>query len=150
VSRGGAVGNVAVEATAEVFEAIAGEPSLRGHTRVTVGNDESAAASLRIAMRGTAILVHAVATRTTLDRLYEDLRRLGPVVVRTGVSPPAARALLDHDEASLLRLLASGMTLREAALELHISPRTADRRLAGARAKLNATTTIEAVAAFTR
>jgi hypothetical protein len=37
-----------------------------------------------------------------------------------------------------------------AAGELHISPRTADRRLPGARAKLGVATTIEAIAAIGR
>jgi DNA-binding NarL/FixJ family response regulator len=148
VSRGGPAPHVAVEGGAELFEAIAAEPTLGKHRQVSVVDDASAADALWIALRGGSVLVHAMAERTTLDRLYEDLRRLGPVTVRTSPTPAARGALLDADEVALLGLLAAGRTLREAAVALHISPRTADRRVAGARAKLGVATTIEAVAAL--
>ena len=142
--------HVAVEAGDGVFEAIAGEPGLQGHARVVVRDETTAADSLRTALRGNALLIHAVAERATLDRLYDDLRRLAPVTVRTEPAPTPRAARLDEDETALLRLLATGLTLRDAAAELHVSPRTADRRLAGARAKLGVATTIEAVAAIAR
>jgi DNA-binding CsgD family transcriptional regulator len=58
--------------------------------------------------------------------------------------------VLTAEERDLLALLADGQTLGAAARSLHLSRRTADRRLAGARAKLGVASTAEAVVAFTR
>jgi DNA-binding CsgD family transcriptional regulator len=52
---------------------------------------------------------------------------------------------LTCDERRLLELLAEGRALGEAAEALHLSRRTADRRLAAARGKLDVRTTAEAV-----
>ena len=65
-----------------------------------------------------------------MERLVEDLRRLEPVDYRTGEVP--SEPSLTHDE------------------RLHLSRRTADRRLASARVKLGAESTTEAVIAFSR
>jgi len=79
----------------------------------------------------------------TVDRLVDDLRRLGPVdhrvvVATSGTSiTPQARALLG--------LLAEGLTLGEAAASLGLSRRTADRRIADARRALGAERTTEAI-----
>lgn len=54
---------------------------------------------------------------------------------------------LTHDEQRVLSLLREGLAVGEAAQELHISRRTADRRLAAARTKLGVATTAEAVVA---
>ena len=143
-------GHVAVEASAEAFLAIAAERSLRGHRPLVVRDEASAAEAVRAALRGDDLVVHARADRAILDRMYDDLRRLGSVTVRTAQRPPSGEDLLTADEVALLRLLAAGRTLREAARELYIAPRTADRRLAGARAALGVATTMEAVAAIAR
>jgi DNA-binding CsgD family transcriptional regulator len=50
----------------------------------------------------------------------------------------------------LLELLLTGATIGEAARRLHISRRTADRRLAAARRALDAGTTAEALRAAAR
>jgi DNA-binding CsgD family transcriptional regulator len=52
---------------------------------------------------------------------------------------------LDEGRRRLLALLARGLSVREAAGRLHLSPRTAERRLAEARAAPGATTNAEAV-----
>jgi DNA-binding NarL/FixJ family response regulator len=52
---------------------------------------------------------------------------------------------LDEEQEQLLELLARGMSVREAAKRLHLSRRTAERRLAEARAALGAATNAEAV-----
>jgi DNA-binding CsgD family transcriptional regulator len=52
---------------------------------------------------------------------------------------------LDEDQRQLLQLLCEGLSLAEAAERLHLSQRTAERRLAEARAALGAATTAEAV-----
>jgi DNA-binding NarL/FixJ family response regulator len=114
-----------------------------------VTDEASAAAAVRAAIGGEALVVHAAAPRAILDRLYDDLRRLGPVTVRAGAAsqpePPAGR--LSAEERKLIDLLATGRTVRDAAIELHISRRTADRRLRSARAALGVATTIEAIVA---
>jgi DNA-binding NarL/FixJ family response regulator len=52
---------------------------------------------------------------------------------------------LDEEQRRLLALLAHGLSVPEAARRLHLSRRTAERRLAEARAALGATTNAEAV-----
>lgn len=106
----------------------------------------TAADALRRALSGTSLVIHAVAPRAVLNRLYEDLRRVGPVEVLTAVSPPGPGDQLDEDGRALLGLLAQGITLNEAAESLHLWLRTANRRLAAARVALGVATTLEAIA----
>jgi DNA-binding NarL/FixJ family response regulator len=56
-----------------------------------------------------------------------------------------ARRALDEERQALLRLLGCGLTVPEAAERLHLSLRTAERRLAEAREALDAATNAEAV-----
>lgn len=139
---------IAVEGDAASFAALADAPESRGLVRVTVRDEASAADALRRALRGDALLVHAVAGRAILDRLYQDLGRLGTVQVRTPDSEarPDGIARLGADELEILRLLAQGHTIVSAAAALHLPLRTANRRVATARAVLGITTTTQAVA----
>jgi DNA-binding CsgD family transcriptional regulator len=105
-----------------------------------------AAAALLAAVAGAGLVVHAVASRDVIDRLVDDLRRFGPVDHRTGEPDPGPA--LTAEERRLLELLADGQTLGEAGAALHLSRRTADRRLASARRKLRVATTAEAVVAW--
>jgi DNA-binding NarL/FixJ family response regulator len=105
-----------------------------------------AAEALLAAVAGAGLVVHAQAERDVVDRLVDDLRRFGPVDHRVGEREPAAA--LTADERRLLDALADGRTLGAAAAALHLSRRTADRRLASAREKLGAATTAEAVVAY--
>ena len=57
---------------------------------------------------------------------------------------------LTADELDLLRAVAAGAHLGDAARDLHISRRTADRRLARIRTLLDADTTAQAVATARR
>ena len=110
----------------------------------TVGTAADAAAALVAALAGQGLVARTPAPRDVVDRLVDDLRRLGPVdyrVGRAGAVPdiaPQARALLG--------LLAEGQSLGEAAATLGISRRTADRRLAMGREALGTKRTTEAVA----
>ena len=104
-----------------------------------------AAAALLAAVAGAGVIVHARSPADVTERLVEDLRRFGPVDYRTGSA--SAGLELTHDERALLDLLANGRSLGAAAAELHLSRRTADRRLASARVKLGVATTAEAVVA---
>ena len=57
-----------------------------------------------------------------------------------------AGATIDADSRAILALLAEGLTLGEAATELGLSRRTADRRLAAARTALGTNRTTAAIA----
>ena len=59
----------------------------------------------------------------------------------------ARRVALAEEDRAVLELAAAGHPVHEIARALHLSGRTVDRRLAGARAALGVTTTAEAVAA---
>jgi DNA-binding CsgD family transcriptional regulator len=106
------------------------------------------AEALLAGVAGAGLVVHAQAERDVIDRLVDDLRRFGRVDHRTGEPEPGPG--LSVDERRLLDQLADGKTLGEAGSELHLSRRTADRRLASARDKLGVTTTAEAVVAYVR
>jgi DNA-binding CsgD family transcriptional regulator len=107
-----------------------------------------AAEALLAAVAGAGLVVHAQAERDVIDRFVDDLRRFGPVDHRTG--EPDRGPDLSADERRLLDSLSDGKTLGEAAAALHVSRRTADRRLAAARGKLGTRTTAEAVVAYVR
>lgn len=120
----------------------------RGVSMLRVTDEGTAAVALRQALTGTGLVLLADAPRAVLDVLYDDLRRITRVEVRTTPRVDAGlSAILTDEERHLLRLLAAGKTLQEAATELHLSPRTGDRRLASARSKLGAATTTAAIAA---
>lgn len=61
----------------------------------------------------------------------DDLRRFGDVDYRTASTP--LRPRLTSEQRRLVDLLAEGLTLGEAALQLNLSRRSADRRPAEAR-----------------
>lgn len=113
-----------------------------------VAGEADAAEALLAAVWGAGVIIHATSAPEVTERLVEDLRRLGPVDFRTEETPPSRD--LTQDERALLELLAGGRSLGEAAQHLNLSRRTADRRLASARAKLGVPTTTEAVVAFRR
>jgi hypothetical protein len=95
------------------------------------------------ALRGEAVVVAVDATRAVTEQLCDELRRLGDLQVRSVDSgwPP-----LGDDDRRILDLLAAGMSLGRAAEELHLSRRSADRRLAALREWLGVRTSGEAVA----
>jgi DNA-binding CsgD family transcriptional regulator len=137
-------------------------PPLDSHRTVVRGlivdRDSCAAAVLAAAWGGGILVGIGALDDGTRHRLLDDLGRLGPVE-RHSVAPwPADGAAggldgalaLDPDGERLLELLASGRSLGEAASALHLSRRTADRRLAAARRALGAETTPAAISAFAR
>jgi DNA-binding NarL/FixJ family response regulator len=115
--------------------------------RGSVTDYQSAAQALVAALDGADLLIEAHADAALIDRLCDDLRRLGRVDHRPG-EPNDADPLdaLDDDVIALLGMLADGLSLGECARRLHLSRRTADRRLADARAALGVRNTVEAVA----
>jgi DNA-binding NarL/FixJ family response regulator len=94
------------------------------------------------AVRGASLVVEGPIAADLTAPLVEDLQRLGVVEY-------ASSGGLDAQQRQLLALLADGFSVREAAVQLFISRRTADRRLAAARAALGVRTTTEAVVAVT-
>ena len=122
----------------------AATPLLRG---AEVASPDDAARAVLAAVRGEDLVLVAVAEREVVDRMCDDLRRLGSLDHRLGAAPPPRLA---PDERALLAHLVAGDTLGAAARALHISRRTADRRLAAARAALGARSTAEAVAQAAR
>jgi DNA-binding NarL/FixJ family response regulator len=73
-----------------------------------------------------------------------DLERLGPVRAER-LDRGASNLGLSPEQEELLRQVATGMSVAEAATELYLSRRTAERRLALARAVLGVATTAEAI-----
>jgi DNA-binding NarL/FixJ family response regulator len=108
----------------------------------TVVDADTAAQAVLAAVRGCDLVVIGAAEREVIDQLCDDLRRLGQLEHRV---EPAGTPRLGAAERALLAHLVRGATLGEAAKALHVSRRTADRRLAAARRALGASTTAEAV-----
>lgn len=146
-------------AVAEVADELAGDGArivqgwrkpIPGVQLVCVGSVAAAtdaAAAVMCAMGGARLVIAASADRDVIDSLCDDLRHLGELDHRIGRSGQLA---LPDEHRQLLALLLGGATLGQAAQALHISRRTADRRLAAARELLGAQSTSEAVAAASR
>lgn len=117
-----------------------------------VADAASAAEALLAALDGCGLLVEAVADRVTIDRLVDDLRRIGPVdhVVAGESAASPAEPVVPPEARAILGLLAEGHSLGEAAAILGLSRRTADRRLGDARRALGVTRTTEAIASAGR
>jgi DNA-binding CsgD family transcriptional regulator len=119
----------------------------RGSRWVRVGvvaSPADAAQALLAVLSGCGAVIDARAGRDIVDRLVDDLRRLGPVDHRTG--EPAVEPNLPAESRAVLGLLAEGYSLGEAAKILGLARRTADRRLAEARRILGVERTTEAIA----
>jgi DNA-binding NarL/FixJ family response regulator len=111
---------------------------------------------LRLVIAGFGVVCEVDLADPLAAELHEDLRRLGSVTVlpdAEGEAPgrsEAVSAAPDPDTLALLRSLSTGHTLGEAARSVHLSRRTADRRLAAVRRALGVATTLEAVVAARR
>lgn len=125
-------------------------PAPPGAVRVGAVTDATGAAqAVLAAVRGCDLVVLGTGERAVIDQLCDDLRRLGELDHRVGPGGEAG-PVLSEDERALLACLMAGQSLGEAARTLHLSRRTADRRVAAARQKLRAATTSEAVIAARR
>jgi hypothetical protein len=81
----------------------------------TVASARDAAAALLAALDGHGLLVLASAERDVIERLVDDLRRLGPVDHRGGDPAPGPGPGADPYGRAILGLLAEGHSLGEAA-----------------------------------
>jgi DNA-binding CsgD family transcriptional regulator len=134
--------------------------ALRSVLHGTVVTPRDAAAALLAALDGFGLLVRAAGAPEVVDRLVDDLERLGPVELlsahgRAGSAdgpdrPDARPGVPGADGRAILALLADGHSLGEAAARLGLSRRTADRRLAEIRTTLGVTRTTEAIARAVR
>jgi DNA-binding NarL/FixJ family response regulator len=137
-----------VSAGHEIVQGWSRSPSAEVVCMGRVETPEEAASALLAALGGAGVLVDARAERPVVDRLCEDLRRLGPVDHRPPGFPRRGR--LTPQQRALLELLVGGASLGDAAYSLGLSRRTADRRLAEVRTALGVTTTSEAIVAAAR
>lgn len=100
-------------------------------------------AALVAAARGAFLVIEGRVPVELFAAFVEDLRRLGTVEHRRANG-------LDAQQHRILTLLGEGLSIGEAAAQLFISRRTADRRLAAARSALGVRTNNEAVVALAR
>jgi DNA-binding CsgD family transcriptional regulator len=114
-----------------------------------VSDAATAGEAVLAAVRGNDLVVLAAAPREVIDQLCDDLRRLGDLDHRVG-DGGAVGPVLSAEERAVLAQLMAGRSLGEAARALHLSRRTADRRLAAARRTLGAASTSEALVAARR
>lgn len=133
--------------------ALTDEPFALGAGRLMctgrVDGPSAAVAALVAAVRGAGLLVGLALEGEIEADFLDDLRRIGKVTI--GTPPNEARgpaAALAGEARLLLELLADGATIPEAARQLYISVRTAERRVGHARKALGVRTTAEAIAAL--
>lgn len=108
----------------------------------TISTTDGARRALLAALAGAGLVVSVRLDPITVDRFLDDLRRLGPVEsLAVDDIPPT----LSLQQWALLAKLGEGLTLPEAAAELGLSSRTAERRVAAARRILGVSSTAEAI-----
>ena len=108
---------------------------------------DDAEAAIAALSRGVGLAVGVRAGGDLCHRTLEDLYRLGDVVV-TPASSPQPASFLDEEQRLLIEALARGETVTEAARGLHLSRRTANRRLAEIRTLLGVQSNAEAMASW--
>ena len=108
-----------------------------------VGTFDDVSAALLAAVRGAGVIARVEPGAEPTTRLREELGSLGPLEERARQHGDAGELSLEQRE--LCRLLGLGLSLADAATQLHLSRRTAFRRLAEVRDALNVETTREAV-----
>jgi DNA-binding CsgD family transcriptional regulator len=117
------------------------------HGRIT--ETDTVQLAVLAAARGAGV-VAVCDSETPIGRaLVDDLGRLGPVQVGPGEAGEAVAELIPEQRA-LLDRLAAGDTIAAAAAAEFLSLRTANRRIAEARALFGVRTTREAVLAYLR
>ncbi len=119
-----------------------------------VESEADIAALVDRAASGMRVVIVAEGSGPVLELLVGELRRVGRVTIHRPGEPmtfvPDGPPSLPADSRELLTVLADGVSLGEAARQLHMSRRTADRRLADARRALNVSTTAQLIAALQR
>ncbi len=130
---------------------VADDPGARGPavcTVLAVRSATDAQAAVLTALRGGAVLIRVDPgphLAGTVADLVDDLGTIGRTLV---VDEPSA-VRLDVDTWRLAHEIARGATLEAAARRLHLSTRTANRRLGAARSALGADSRAQLVRALT-
>ena len=114
-----------------------------------VADPETLQLAVLAAARGAGIVAVADVATDIGRALVDDLSRLGDVTRGTDTGAPATADLVPEQRA-LLDRLAGGDTIAAAAAAEFLSLRTANRRIAEARALFGVRTTREAVLAYLR
>jgi len=147
---GSATAKIGAASRLQAAAMLAGGPDARVRIRqAAVLTEEDAGRVVLEALGGASLAVEPGTDPELVDRIQGDLRRLGRLDA-ISIEPDDRRPELGSDATALLGLLAAGKSLGEAAGALHLSRRTADRRLAEARAALGVATSAEALLAFQR
>jgi DNA-binding NarL/FixJ family response regulator len=115
-----------------------------------VADPEALQLAVLAAARGAGIVAISDPSTRIGRALVDDLSRLGPVHQGPAAEPGDAIARLVPEQRALLDRLASGDTIAAAAAAEFLSLRTANRRIAEARALFGVRTTREAVLAYLR
>jgi DNA-binding NarL/FixJ family response regulator len=120
-----------------------------------VTDREAAEAALLCAVRGAGLVVTLDQGRSWAPGFLHDLARLEPGGVASPTPADAGASTdglgsLTAEQCDLLDLLAAGHSIAEAARLRYLSLRTANRRVADARATLGVPTTREAVLAYVK
>ncbi|WP_433797033.1 LuxR family transcriptional regulator [Actinoplanes sp. CA-252034] len=118
------------------------------HARISDDDLESAQLAVLAAARGAGVVAVCDPESPAGRALIDDLSRLGPV--HRGMDGSDTIANLIPEQRALLDRLAAGDTIAAAAAAEFLSLRTANRRIAEARALFGVRTTREAVLAYLR
>lgn len=117
----------------------------------TVDSESGARAALLAAARGAGLLIalSAELDQDLRSRFLDDLGRIGPVRHgEHGEHDDPTPAALSTEQRELVERLADGASIPQAAAELFISVRTAERRMSQVRTALGVRTTAAAVVAY--
>jgi DNA-binding NarL/FixJ family response regulator len=109
---------------------------------VSVADRDTASRTLRAVQRGADVVVHLALAEPERSAFLDELHRVASEI--SELQAPQ----LDPFQLALVGHLREGLSLREAATRLHVSSRTADRRLAEIRAVLGVSSTSEVLAAL--
>ena len=122
------------------LETVASAPySLNGVVvAAEVATPEVASSVLAVVLRGASAVLWVHLHSAEREVFLDQLRRIAEVSEQH-------EPILEPAQQELLELLRSGLSLGAAAARIGVSRRTADRRLAAARAALGVRTTMEAV-----
>jgi hypothetical protein len=115
-----------------------------------IADQDSLQLAVLAAARGAGIVAICDPETQVGRALIDDLSRLGGVHQGIGAEPGDAVADLVPEQRALLDRLAAGDTIAAAAAAEYLSLRTANRRIAEARAMFGVRTTREAVLAYLR
>ncbi|GAA4606842.1 DNA-binding CsgD family transcriptional regulator [Actinoplanes octamycinicus] len=118
------------------------------HGRIADDDTETVALAVLAAARGAGIVAVCNPDSTAGRALVDDLSRIGTVHRGTDGADPVASLI--PEQRALLDRLAAGDTIAAAAAAEFLSLRTANRRIAEARALFGVRTTREAVLAYLR